>query len=391
MNTKRIAFFLSFFLIFATVSPALAAKNAPPDNRYFIKSKANLWKNSLGVRHTFTNGFTADLSDWQLRLVKIFGLEYTKVPRLSILPADAEPSQGSKTPSSQVPWGIAVLQGSDAVPTSGGQDVVVAVLDTGIAVEHSDLSSRIGDCQDFTNLNSKQPIVSGKCEDKNGHGTHVAGIIAADGGPDHEGIYGLAPEATILAYKVCDNTGSCWADDVAAAIFMAADSGADIINLSVGSDTESPIISDATAYATEHGSLVVAAAGNDGSYIGSIDYPAAKADVVAVGAMDEEGEIPDWSSRGSNTTTQKYLSEEGDIEFVAPGVNIESTWYNGGYAVLSGTSMAAPHIVGLAARLWDTEAEHPAQAVTEALRKLSVEVLPEGDDDDSGFGLPILK
>lgn len=391
MNTKRIAFLVAFLLLFTTVSPVLAAKNSPPDNRYFIKSKANLWKNSLGVRHTFKNGFTADLSDWQLRLVRIFGLEYTKVPRLWILPSDATPGTETATVSSQVPWGVALSQGSDAVQTSGGKDVVVAVLDTGVSIEHSDLESRIGDCQDFTNLNSKQAVVSGKCEDKNGHGTHVAGIIAADGGPDHEGVYGIAPEATILAYKVCDNDGSCWADDVAAAVYAATDAGADIVNLSVGSDAESLLVSDAAAYAAEHGTLVIAAAGNDGPYTGSIDYPAAKSHVIAVGAMDENGEIPDWSSRGSNSETKEYVSEESDIEFVAPGVNIESTWHDGGYAVLSGTSMAAPHVAGLAARLWDTESEHPAQAVIEALRKLSVEVLPEGDDDDSGFGLPILK
>jgi subtilisin len=388
MKTNKTAFLLAFSLFFALVSPALAAKSATPDNRYFIKSKANLWKNSLGVRHTFSNGFTADLSDWQLRLVKIFGVEYEHVSRLSILPDDATPSVHDDTPASQVPWGVTMMEGTESPASTGGKDIVVAVLDTGVLISHPDLQDRVGDCQDFT---TKQAVVAGKCEDKNGHGTHVAGIIAADGGAEHAGIYGLAPEATIFAYKVCDTTGSCWADDVAAALRLAADEGADIVNVSLGSDVENLLVSDAISYATDKGVLIVAAAGNDGSYAGSIDYPAASKAVVAVGAIDTNAEIPDWSSHGINTTTKKFIVEDKDIEFVAPGVNIESTWKDGGYAILSGTSMAAPHIAGLAARLWDAKDEHPAQAVRDALHKIATDILPEGDDDGSGFGIPALK
>ena len=139
-----------------------------------------------------------------------------------------------------------------------------------------------------------------------------------------------------------------------------------------------------------NGVLVVAAAGNDGPYVGSVDYPAASNKVIAVGALDVNKVISDWSSRGINSQTTAYLVEDGDIEFAAPGVSVESTWKDGGYAILSGTSMAAPHISGLAAKLWQKDALAPADATRDLLRKFSTDLLPLGDDDDSGWGIPTL-
>ena len=233
-------------------------------------------------------------------------------------------------------------------------------------------------------------IVDNKCEDKNGHGTHVSGIIAADSGSDGLGIYGVAPAVNLHAYQVCSANGSCWADDIAMGIRTAADNKANIINLSLGSDSQSSLITDAIAYAVNNGVLVVAAAGNDGPYVGSVDYPAASNKVIAVGALDVNKVISDWSSRGINSQTTAYLVEDGDIEFAAPGVSVESTWKDGGYAILSGTSMAAPHISGLAAKLWQKDALAPADATRDLLRKFSTDLLPLGDDDDSGWGIPTL-
>ena len=174
------------------------------------------------------------------------------------------------------------------------------------------------------------------------------------------------------------------------AIRTAVDNGAHIINLSLGSDALSSLIADAVEYATERGVLVVAAAGNDGPYANSIDYPGALADVVAVGALDIDVVIADWSSRGNNGASEPYVTEEGDIEFAAPGVNVESTFNDGGYAILSGTSMASPHIAGFAAAAWDGEEESPAAAVRDLLRALSGDLDPVGDDDASGWGMPTL-
>lgn len=405
MNTNKIAYLLAFVLLFGVAFFAQAAPGEGPvrsrvsvdDNRYFVRSTAGVWKKYFGVRHSFDNGFTADLSDFQLRLVKIFGLEIEPVKKLYILPSADAASPSARTagknqrltPVDQVPWGIKMVYDNQFLAkSSGGDGVNVAVLDTGVLKTHPDLKNRVKDCKDFSSPRS--PLVDGKCEDKNGHGTHVAGIIAADGGSDGLGIYGVAPAVNLYAYQVCSASGSCWADDVAAAVKLAADNGANIVNLSLGSDSASQLIYDSVAYAAGKNVLVVAAAGNDGPYTGSIDYPAANYEVVGVGALDVNKAVSDWSSRGTNSQTKAYVVENGDIEFVAPGVSVESTWKDGGYAILSGTSMATPHLSGLAAKLWQKDSLEPAAATRDLLHKFSIDLLPLGDDDDSGWGLPTL-
>ena len=393
MNTKKIAYLLAFVLLFGVAFYAKAAD----DNRYLIKSTSGVWKKYFGVRHSFDKGFTTDLSDFQLRLTKIFGLEVEPVKKLYVLPSAEAASPSARnnaknqrlTPVDPVPWGIKMTYDDPFLAkTSGGDGVNVAVLDTGVLKTHPDLKNRIKDCKDFSSPRS--PLVDGKCDDKNGHGTHVAGIIAADGGSDGLGVFGVAPAANLYAYQVCSASGSCWADDIAAAIRMAADGGANVINLSLGSDSPSSLIYDAVVYASGKNVFVVAAAGNDGPYAGSIDYPAANYEVVGVGALDVNKAVSDWSSRGVNSKTTAYVVEDSDIEFAAPGVSIESTWKDGGYAILSGTSMAAPHVSGLAAKLWQKDALAPADATRDLLHKFSADLLPLGDDDDSGWGIPTL-
>lgn len=363
------------------------------ETRYLVKTHSNFWKKSFNARHTFDAGFTADLNEWQLKLAKVFGVEVELVKRLNILPgAIAAPRKAKtvvRTPTEQVPWGVNMMYGgsTSAVP-NGGLDINIAVLDTGVSKNHPDLKNRIKDCKDFSSPASG--MVDGRCDDKNGHGTHVAGILAADGGPEGKGIYGLVPEANLFAYKVCLNNGTCYSDDVAAAIRTAAEAKAQIVNLSLGGDTLSPLIEEAVNFASDKGTLVVAAAGNDGPYVRSIDYPAALSAVVSVGALDSDGVIPDWSSRGSNKDSEPYVRELGDIEFAAPGVNIESTGISGDYVVLSGSSMAAPHVAGLAAKLWQADAENPAAATRTLLTEFAKDVFPLGDDNGSGWGVPTL-
>lgn len=406
MITKKIAYLLVFVLLFGVAFSVKAAD----ENRYFIRSTAGVWKKYFGARRAFDNGFTADLSDFQLRFAKIFGLEVELVKKFYVLPASPAgwpaPTESPSTevavqsvrpaakgqrvlPLDQVPWGIKMVYDDQFLAkSSGGSGVTVAVLDTGVLKTHSDLKNRIKDCKDFSS--PKSPLVEGKCDDKNGHGTHVAGIIAADGGSDGLGIFGIVPEAGLYAYQVCSASGSCWADDIATAIKVAAENGANIINLSLGSDSSSSLIHEAIVYAVSKNVLVVAAAGNDGPYAGSIDYPAADHEVVGVGALNINKVVADWSSRGINSQTAAYVVDDGDIELAAPGVSVESTWKDGGYAILSGTSMAAPHISGLAAKLWQKDALDPAGATRNVLHKFSADILPLGDDDDSGWGLPTL-
>lgn len=403
MNTKKILYFLVILLFLAGSRPASAASSDTEDNRYFVQTTKGFWKNTLGARNSFEDGFTANLSAWQLRFAKLAGLKVYPVKKLNILPAEEvvpvvanlldnlfgrdEPQR--LLPAEQVPWGVKTLYADTSIAsTSGGAGVSVAVLDTGINGEHPDLKRRVKECKDFTA--PKVSVADGKCDDKNGHGTHVAGIIAADGGEDKKGIYGMAPESDIFAYKVCSANGSCWSDDIASALRTAVDNGAQIVNLSLGSDVESSLITDAVAYAVSKGVLVVAAAGNDGPYIDSIDYPAADAGVVAVGALDSYLSVPEWSSRGNNSETKPNKVEKEDIELSAPGVNIESAWKDGGYVILSGTSMASPHVAGLAAKLWQKNAEFPAEATRGLLHRLAHDLLPLGEDNDSGFGIPTL-
>lgn len=396
MKSSFVASFLAFSIILTPLSAVASSSDASAtgDNRYFVASTKSFWKASFNARHSFEDGFTADLSPLQLRVAKFAGLKPVAVKKLTILPNSNDSSETSAvrkpvvkvrpTPSAQIPWGVKMLY-QDTTPVMTAS-VSIAVLDSGVTKDHPDLKRRIKDCRDFTQ--AKSPMVEGSCDDKNGHGTHVAGIIAADGGEDGKGIFGVAPHASLMTYKVCGANGSCWSDDIAVAIRAAADNGANIINMSLGSDSVSSLIADAVAYAASKEVLIVAAAGNDGPYTGSIDWPGALVDVVAVGALGADQKIADWSSRGINTTTESYSVQEGDVELAAPGVNIESTFNDGGYAVLSGTSMASPHVAGLAALLWQSSDTHPAGATRSELHRLAHDVDEFGDDDASGWGLP---
>lgn len=389
-------FIIGGIVLMPVVAAAASDSSTDEPTRYFLSSTKSFWRSALNARHSFEDGFTADLSPLQLRVAKFAGLKPVAVKRLTILPAEpagestadiegGKPLPKRLTPINQIPWGVELITNTDAV-LAGGASISIAVLDTGVTGDHPDLTRRITACKDFTQ--TRQPIVDGKCTDQNGHGTHVAGIIAADGGADGKGIYGVAPAASLAAYKVCNANGSCWSDDIAMAIRTAADADIQIINLSLGSDTISSLVADAVAYAAEKEVLVIAAAGNDGPYAGSIDWPGALVDVVAVGAIDANLHIANWSSRGINADTDPYSIQERDLEFAAPGVSIEST-YGGGYAVLSGTSMAAPHVAGLAALLWQATAEYPAAATRELLHDHAQDILPIGDDEASGWGLPV--
>ncbi len=405
MNTPQASkklIFLAILLVFSLYANFVVAAGEGP--RYFIKTTSAFWQKSLNARHSFDNGFTADLSGIQLTLAKLFGLEVEPVEQLHILPeepvlpeskgsAKPQPPSVRIKPADQTPWGIEVIYGDSTIAsTSGGAGIKVAVLDTGVLKNHPDLENRVKQCKDFTN--PRVPIKDGSCDDKHGHGTHVSGIILADAGSDKLGIYGVAPEADLFSYKVCGNDGSCWADDIAFAIRTAADNGANVLNMSLGSDNDNSLIRDAIDYAVSKDVLVVAAGGNDGPYFSSIDYPGANFKVIGVGAIDVQILVPDWSSRGINSSTSPYVVEEKDIEFGAPGVNIESTWKNGEYAILSGTSMASPHVAGLAAKMWQFEvvaSGSKAEATRNLLHQLSKDIWTIGDDDATGFGLPKVK
>jgi len=391
------------FTLMISVGLVVAEKQTKTENgeahRYLVKSNNGMLKMMYGIQHNFDNGFTTDLTQGQLKVLEKLGVEVEEVELYQITgkptcnndgicdsgenPSCVDckiggeepipPEERPCYPSEQKPYGIVMVNGG-----SGGAGVNVTVLDTGVYTDHLDLDIKL--CKDTT----KRGIKNG-CSDGNGHGTHVAGTIAANGGNDGLGIFGVAPEANLWMIKVCGNGGSCWTDDIATGIRYVADNGANIISMSLGGDTESPLIKNAIDYATNKGVLVIAAAGNDGPAEGSIDYPGANVKVVAVGAIDANENVASWSSRGTNDGD--YIIEEREVEFGAPGVNIESTWKDGCYNIISGTSMATPHVAGLVAKLWRGNAADTRAYLQELARLHDLGIT--GDDTATGFGLPV--
>lgn len=363
-------------------------------------------KDQFGKRWDFgANGFTTTVNAKQYQaLLKNKNLNVETVSQVQL---EAKPGSDAQAgPSDRTPWGMeAIYNDSSLQATSGGNGVKVAVLDTGVNINHNDLTGSAEQCKDFTNRRS--PLVNGSCTDKNGHGTHVAGTVLAHGGAGN-GIYGVAPEAELWAYKVLNDQGSGYSDDIAGAIQHAADEAVRtgtnvVISMSLGSSSKSTLIADAVDYAYGKGVLVVAAAGNSGPNANTIGYPGALTNAVAVAALEDVQEngtyrVADFSSRGNPLTDGDYVIGELDVEVSAPGRAIESTWYDGSYNTISGTSMATPHVSGLAAKIW---AANPSMSHTQLRAELqnrakANDILggsgaASGDDYASGFGFPRVK
>jgi subtilisin family serine protease len=176
--------------------------------------------------------------------------------------------------------------------------------------------------------------------DDNGHGTHVAGTIAAEN--NGFGVTGVAYSAKIMPVKVLGGDGSGSYDAIASGIRYAANNGAQVINLSLGGSASSSLIADAVRYALGKGSVVVMAAGNEGRSQPSFPANLARTSGIAVGAIDRSDRLASFSNRAGRQIND-YL--------VAPGVSIRSTTPNNTYSTFSGTSMATPHVSGVVALL----------------------------------------
>jgi subtilisin family serine protease len=217
--------------------------------------------------------------------------------------------------------------------TMGSQEVLVAILDTGIDSDHEDLSGQIVAEANFTQENTS--------DDAYGHGTHIAGIIAAK--DNKIGIVGIAPVCRLLNVKVADDRGRCQTSDLAAGIIWAVDNGAKVINISIEIKESSSDLKEAIEYAWNNGALVVAAAGNNGGQ--DIVYPAYYDNCIAVAALKEDGSLAP-------------LSNYGDwIDLAAPGFQIYSTLPDDSYGYESGTSFATAHVSGIAALLFSVVAD----------------------------------
>ncbi len=253
--------------------------------------------------------------------------------------------------------------------TRGSDGVTVAVIDTGIAYDHPDLEARFGDLKgkDFGD-NDDDPYPGDPDEDQ--HGTHVAGIAAAttDNG---QGIAGMS-DSTLLACRVAGSDGRTWAARSAEAFQWAADQGADVINLSLGSENfDSRTVRNAIKYAINSGALVVSSAGNDEKRGAS--YPAAWDEVLTVSALDDNEELAWFSNYGD------------DIDVAGPGVDVlscNSDHENDSqeYIDMSGTSMASPAVAGVAALGRAVAPDVSVEKLRRRIEETAADVgLPEGE------------
>ena len=261
--------------------------------------------------------------------------------------------------------------------TIGQSNVIIAVVDSGIDSTHPDLQNQLVPGYDVVERDN-QP------QDRCGHGTHVAGIIAAEAN-NNIGVAGMAWQAKIMPVKVLDAHCGGTIADVAEGIIWATQHGARIINLSLGGSRASTLLEDATYYAYQHGVALFAAAGNDGGT--HIIYPAAYPWVMAVGATDEADQRASFSDTGP------------ELDIMAPGVDILSTtpredfYYHDligtsqEYGTLSGTSMATAFASGAAALLASTTAYNSPDAIYQGLTQTAKDLEAPGHDSQTGWGL----
>ncbi|MFC7392365.1 S8 family peptidase [Scopulibacillus cellulosilyticus] len=243
-----------------------------------------------------------------------------------------------------IPQGVQLIEAPNVWKESEeGKGVVVAVIDTGCDANHPDLKGRIIDGKNFTtDYNSDEKNFL----DNNGHGTHVCGTIAAN--KDKEGVVGVAPEASLLVLKALTKDGSGQFEWITDAVNYAVDwkgpnnEKVSVISMSLGGPQEVPELHKAIKRAVENNILVVCAAGNEGDGrddTPELSYPGDYNEVIEVGAVDFDRKIAEFSNSND------------EIDVVAPGVDIISTYMGGKYAKLSGTSMATPHVSGALALL----------------------------------------
>ncbi|MFH0345359.1 serine protease Isp [Bacillus vallismortis] len=245
----------------------------------------------------------------------------------------------------ELPEGIKVIKAPE-IWAKGvkGKNVKIAVLDTGCDISHPDLKNQVIGGKNFTDDDGgKEDVIS----DYNGHGTHVAGTIAAN--DSNGGIAGVAPEASLLIVKVLGGAnGSGQYKWIINGINYAVEQKADIISMSLGGPNDVPELEEAVKNAVKNGVLVVCAAGNEGDgneRTEELSYPAAYNEVIAVGSVSVARELSEFSNANK------------EIDLVAPGESILSTLPNKKYGKLTGTSMAAPHVSGALALIKSYEEE----------------------------------
>lgn len=339
---------LSFSLTPSNASAKVSAKPIMKEylvglNTGALSKKTSTLVSTLGgsVEHSFKH-----MNVLHITLPEVAAAALEKSPLVDYVEENVKMQATAQT----VPYGIPHIKADVAhAQNVTGSGVKVAVLDTGIDASHEDLKVVGG-----------KSFVSGEPDalsDGNGHGTHVAGTIA--GLNNTTGVLGVAYNVDLYAVKVLGADGSGTLAGIAQGIEWAIDNNIDVINMSLGGSTGSTTLKQACDNAYNSGVVVVAAAGNSGSFFGlvnTIGYPAKYDSVIAVGAVDANNKRASFSSVGN------------ELEVMAPGVSINSTLPGNQYGELNGTSMASPHVAGAAAILLSQNPNLTNVQVRERLR-----------------------
>jgi len=268
------------------------------------------------------------------------------------------------------PYGITMVQ-AQQLSDAGSVNQKVCIMDTGYTLNHADLPNSGVTGDDGYGSND----TGNWYNDGNGHGTHVAGTIAAIGG-NSQGVVGVNPSGKLGLHivKVFDDSGS-WAygSDLIQAVAQCKAAGATVISMSLGGGGSSTAEQAAFDNAYASGILNIAAAGNDGN--STMSYPASYSSVMSVAAVDSSGSVASFS---------QYNSQ---VEIAAPGVGVNSTYNNGGYKSLSGTSMATPHVSGVAALVWGNNPDCTVQELRDGLNASAQDKGSSGRDNYYGYGI----
>lgn len=365
-------------LLFLHIFPADANANMIAKKRAVILfneevDRQLLEKYTEDIKYVFDElpAAAVELTDAQKKLLEFY-------PGIHSIRYDKPVQQSAQ----RVEWGYKAVEADKRVPgTLTGKGIKIGILDSGIDTKHPDLQVAGGAC--MMNL-LRIDGCKNSYNDDNGHGTHVAGIIAAKN--NSLGVVGVAPNAQIYGVKVLNKLGDGTTSTMMAGVEWAIKNKMDIINISITSPFEDDYLHRMIQRAYDSGILVVAAAGNEGKPLtgepSSVQYPAKFPEVIAVSSIDESKRHGPLSSIGK------------EVELAAPGERIYSTYPTTiktsdevGYKTLSGTSMASPYVVGLAALYKEKYPDMTNKHLRMLLQKNALDLGAPGRDDFFGYGL----
>lgn len=369
MKIKSFFLITVIFLLLFNSLGLQSAFSATDEKKYIIGTKKEVDLKPFKEQHGLKNNKVKKVKNTNLFITTLKPNEFLELKKYSDIRFIEEDAPVELTSTGEVvddheetiPWGMKEIGVDQAIEhNQKGDDIKIAIIDTGIN-SHPDLNlaGGVSFVEDITSY-----------DDDNGHGTHVAGTVAAIN--NNIGVVGSASKSDIYAVKVLNNNGTGTISQVIEGIEWSIDNNINIISMSLGSQENSQALHEIIKQAYNNGILIVAAAGNRGKGSNTLLYPANYPEVLSVGATDENHKRANFSSTGPL------------LDIVAPGVNILSTTSNGGYGILSGTSMATPHVTGAAAAIWAKDINLTNEDVENILIQSAT---PLGERNEYGNGL----